>query len=42
MTKPHILVARAIFPETLARLAQQFEVEANPDDAIWTLSLIHI
>jgi len=36
MTKPHILVARAIFPETLARLAQQFEVEANPDDAIWT------
>ena len=36
MTKPHILVARAIFPETLARLAQQFEVEANPDDAIWS------
>jgi gluconate 2-dehydrogenase len=36
MTKPHILVARAIFPETLARLAQHFEVEANPDDAIWT------
>ncbi|MBK7121166.1 MAG: D-glycerate dehydrogenase [Comamonadaceae bacterium] len=36
MTKPHILVARAIFPETLARLAQQFEVEANPDDTIWT------
>ena len=36
MTKPHILVARAIFPETLARLAQRFEVEANPDDAIWT------
>ena len=36
MTKPHILVARAIFPETLARLAQHFEVEPNPDDAIWT------
>jgi DNA invertase Pin-like site-specific DNA recombinase len=36
MTKPHILVARAIFPETLERLAQHFEVEANPDDAIWT------
>ncbi len=36
MTKPHILVARAIFPETLARLAQHFEVEANPDDTIWT------
>jgi gluconate 2-dehydrogenase len=36
MTKPQILVARAIFPETLARLALHFEVEANPDDAIWT------
>jgi gluconate 2-dehydrogenase len=36
MTKPHILVARAIFPETLARLAQHFEVEPNPDDAIWS------
>jgi hypothetical protein len=36
MSKPHILVARAIFPETLARLAQHFEVEANPDDTIWT------
>jgi gluconate 2-dehydrogenase len=36
MTKPRILVARAIFPETLARLALHFEVEANPDDAIWT------
>jgi gluconate 2-dehydrogenase len=36
MTKPAILVARAVFPETIARLAQHFEVEANPDDTVWT------
>jgi len=36
MTKPRILVARAIFPETIARLGLHFDVEANPDDAIWT------
>ncbi len=34
--KPPVLVARAVFPETLARLASHFEVEANPDDTIWT------
>jgi gluconate 2-dehydrogenase len=33
--KPRILVARAIFPDVLARLQAQFEVEANPDDTIW-------
>ncbi len=36
MPKPRILVARAIFPETLERLSQHFEVEANPDDTLWT------
>jgi gluconate 2-dehydrogenase len=36
MTKPAILVARAVFPETIARLAQHFEVEVNPDDTVWT------
>ena len=36
MKKPAILVARAVFPETIARLAQHFEVEANPDDTVWT------
>lgn len=36
MTKPPILVARAVFPETLARLAQHFEVESNQDDATWS------
>ena len=33
--KPRILVARAVFPETLARLEQQFEVEHNQDDTTW-------
>jgi gluconate 2-dehydrogenase len=36
MSKPRILVARAIFPETIARLSQHFEVQANQDDVIWT------
>ena len=36
MSKPRILVTRAVFPEVLAQLAQHFEVTANPDDAQWT------
>ncbi len=36
MDKPRILVAQAIFPETLERLAQHFEVQANQDDARWS------
>lgn len=36
MSKPCILVARAIFPETLEHLSQHFEVESNPDDTLWT------
>lgn len=35
MTKPRILVARAVFPETIARLQQHFDVESNQDDATW-------
>jgi gluconate 2-dehydrogenase len=34
--KPRVLVARAVFPETLARLSRHFDVEANPEDTIWT------
>jgi glyoxylate/hydroxypyruvate/2-ketogluconate reductase len=34
--KAKILVARAIFPETLARLAVHFEVVANPADEPWS------
>jgi gluconate 2-dehydrogenase len=34
--KPKILVARAIFPETLGKLRQHFEVEDNQADELWT------
>ena len=34
--KPPILVARAIFPEVLAKLAPHFEVTSNQGDALWT------
>jgi gluconate 2-dehydrogenase len=33
--KPKILVARAIFPETLARLGEHFDVESNQADVLW-------
>ena len=35
MSKPAILVARAVFPEVLARLSQHFEVSDNQADATW-------
>ena len=35
MNKPKILVARAVFPEVIARLEQYFEVEANQADEAW-------
>ncbi len=34
--KPRILVARAIFPDVVARLATHFEVESNQDDQVFT------
>jgi gluconate 2-dehydrogenase len=36
MSKPKILVARAVFPEVIARLEQHFEVQANQDDQTWS------
>ncbi|MFN5347946.1 MAG: 2-hydroxyacid dehydrogenase [Polaromonas sp.] len=36
MTKPNILVARAVFPEGIARLEQHFIVESNQLDNNWT------
>jgi glyoxylate/hydroxypyruvate/2-ketogluconate reductase len=36
MMKPKILVAREIFPEVIARLAQHFEVESNQLDDSWS------
>jgi glyoxylate/hydroxypyruvate/2-ketogluconate reductase len=35
MPKPRILIARAVFPETIAQLEQHFEVEANQADEVW-------
>ena len=34
--KPAVLVARAVFPEVLEKLAQHFEITANQDDVMWT------
>ena len=36
MTRPKVLVARAVFPQTVERLAQHFDVEANQADTIFT------
>jgi gluconate 2-dehydrogenase len=36
MSRPSVLVARAIFPETLRRLEEHFHVEHNPTDQVWT------
>lgn len=36
MSKPSVLVARAVFPEVLARLAEHFEVSDNQADASWS------
>ncbi|VWX63850.1 Glyoxylate reductase [Burkholderiales bacterium 8X] len=36
MSKPHVLVARAVFPETISKLEQHFEVESNPGDETWS------
>ena len=33
MSKPKVLVARAIFPETIARLEAHFKIESNQTDA---------
>jgi gluconate 2-dehydrogenase len=40
VTKPRILVARAIFPEVLDFLSQHFEVESNQADAVWGSDLL--
>ena len=35
MSKPKVLVARAIFPAVLDRLSQHFEIETNQADEVW-------
>ena len=36
MAQQQVLVARAVFPQVLQRLSQHFEVQANPDDTIYS------
>lgn len=36
MSKPRILIARAVFPEVIERLSQHFEVESNSSDVVWS------
>ncbi len=36
--KPKILIARAIFPEIIAKLAQHFDVTSNQEDVLWSAS----
>ncbi len=36
MSKPRILVARAVFPEVIEHLAQHFDVESNQADMVWS------
>lgn len=41
LTRPAILVARRIFPETLARLQAHFDVDANTTDEVWPPDELH-
>ncbi len=41
MSKPSILVARAIFPEVLAQLQQVFDVDHNQEDVVMTPAQLH-
>jgi gluconate 2-dehydrogenase len=36
MSKPRILVARAVFPEVISRLEEHFDVEHNQADVLWS------
>ena len=36
MSQQKVLVARGVFPQVVQRLAQHFEVQANPDDTIYS------
>ncbi|MCA0325445.1 MAG: D-glycerate dehydrogenase [Proteobacteria bacterium] len=35
-SRPRVLVTRAIFPEVIDQLAEHVDVEANPDDQLWS------
>ena len=35
MSKTHILLARAVFPEIVDKLSRHFHVSANQNDVVW-------
>lgn len=37
MSKPHILMARAVFPQVIEKLSQVAHVHPNHDDDVWTV-----
>lgn len=39
-TKARLLVTRQVFPEVIAHLESVFDVERNPDDALWSLQTL--
>jgi gluconate 2-dehydrogenase len=38
MSKPHILMARAVFPEVIEKLSQVAQLQVNDDDTVWSQS----
>ena len=36
LSRPRVLVTRAVFPEVIARLSEHFDVESNQTDVSWT------
>ena len=39
--KPRLLITRKVFPEVTHALSQAYEVQANPDDALWSPAEFH-
>ena len=36
MSRPSVLIARAVFPDTIDKLREHFDVETNQDDVVWS------
>ena len=42
MSRPKVLVTRAVFPDVIERLKQYFDVKANQDDEILSLEVLNV
>ena len=42
MTRPKLLVTRRVFPEVIEHLEGVFQIEANPDDEIWSQEALRV